>query len=289
MENIIPPCTNYVEVQPSIDTVSTYKCQYMSDIYKTHSNGNSITQYDAVDSDVQFIPSDELPDIYSASVSESDWPFIYATATCDGHAMFHESTFDRKIMPNYLPAFISACNSHRRTICKSNLQLPKIPYPRSKKDLIASGAVNSTAIGFNSAYLELYRIIQKELKERLAHNKYSTAGIEPLDSLSPYDVARTYDITIRDNKKTAIVRNQGKMVQIEDFEKINQTLEQMCIETVDPSVVKQLDLETETPMKPQDSINVLIDNAKKVFKDCICYTDCGDYSVCFCYSNCNHY
>ena len=63
----------------------------------------------------------------------------------------------------------------------------------------------------------------------------------------------------------------------------------MCIETVDPSVVKQLDLETETPMKPQDSINVLIDNAKKVFKDCICYTDCGDYSVCFCYSNCNHY
>ena len=131
----------------------------MSDIYKTHSNGNSITQYDAVDSDVQFIPSDELPDIYSASVSESDWPFIYATATCDGHAMFHESIFDRKIMPNYLPAFISACNSHRRTICKSNLQLPKIHYPRSKKDLIASGAVNSTAIGFNSAYLELYRII----------------------------------------------------------------------------------------------------------------------------------
>ena len=35
----------------------------------------------------------------------------------------------------------------------------------------------------------------------------------------------------------------------------------MCIETVDPSAVKQLDLETETLMKPQDSINVLIDNA----------------------------
>ena len=131
----------------------------MSERYKTHSNDNSITRYDTVDGDVQFIPSDELPDIYSASASESDWPFIYTTATCDGHAMFHVSTADRKIMPDYLPAFISACNSHRRTICKSNLQLPKISYPRSKKDLIAAGVENSTAIGFNMVYLELYRNI----------------------------------------------------------------------------------------------------------------------------------
>ena len=59
-------CTNYEEVEKSIDTVSTWKCsKYMSEINKTESNGNSTTKYQCIAGDlVNFIPSNEITDIY---------------------------------------------------------------------------------------------------------------------------------------------------------------------------------------------------------------------------------
>ena len=37
------------------------------------------------------------------------------------------------------------------------------------------------------------------------------------------------------------------------------------------------------------NINSLINNAKNMLQDCICYSDCNGYSVCWCYGNCNYY
>ena len=294
-------CTNYEEVEKSIDTVSTWKCsKYMSATNVTNSNGNSIITYDCIDPDpgehlgdlVNFIPSNELPDIYSASAIRENWPNIYSNVKCTNNQTYDNCSSNEKINSIVLPAtIVNSCNGHRFKICKTNWS--NIKYPKSKKDLIQA---NNRYFNFSQAYLNLYRQINDELTARKKHPLYEDVDAQQFNELVPDKISRrsTYNPNAYNPDKKSIadkveVENPGKQIEIEDFDTINEILENMCRDTVDPDVVQQLNLESETHIKPQDSINVVIDNAKKVLKDCICYTDCGGYSVCFCYSNCNHY
>ena len=288
-------CTNYEEVEKSIDTVSTWKCsKYMSEINKTESNGNSTTRYQCIAGDlVNFIPSNELPDIYSASAIRENWPNIYSNVECSNNQTFDNCSTNAEINSIVLPAeIVSYCNGHRFEICKTNWN-SNIRYPKSEKDLIQA---NNRYFNFSQAYLNLYRQINDELTARKKHPLYEDVDAQQFNELVPDKISRrsTYNPNAYNPDKKSIadkveVENPGKQIEIEDFDTINEILENMCRDTVDPDVVQQLNLESETHIKPQDSINVVIDNAKKVLKDCICYTDCGGYSVCFCYSNCNHY
>ena len=288
-------CTNYEEVEKSIDTVSTWKCsKYMSEINKTESNGNSTTKYQCIAGDlVNFIPSNELPDIYSASAIRENWPNIYSNVECSNNQTFDNCSTNAEINSIVLPAaIVNYCNGHRSEICKTNWN-SNIRYPKSNKDLIQA---NNRYFNFSQAYLNLYRQINDELMARKKHPLYEDVDAQQFNTLAPDKISRksTYNPNAYNpDKKSKAgkveVESPGKQIEIEDFDTINETLENMCRDTVDPDVVQQLNLETETHIKPQDSINVVIDNAKKVLKDCICYTDCGGYSVCFCYSNCNHY
>ena len=300
-------CTNYEEVEKSIYTVSTWKCsKYMSTTNVTNRNGNSITTYDCIYPEldknqepsehlndlVNFIPRNELPDIYSASAIRENWPNIYSNAKCTNNQTFDNCSGNKEINSIVLPVtIVKSCNGHRFEICKTNWS--NIKYPKSKKDLIQA---NNQYFNFSQAYLNLYRQINDELTARKKHPLYKDVDAQSFNELAPDKISRnsTYNPNTYNPDKKSIadkveVENPGKQIEIEDFDTINETLEKMCRDAVDPDVVQQLNLESETHIKPQDSINVVIDNAKKVLKDCICYTDCGGYSVCFCYSNCNHY
>ena len=137
-------CTNYEEVEKSIDTVSTWKCsKYMSATNVTNSNGNSIITYDCINPDpsehlgnlVNFIPSNELPDIYSASAIRENWPNIYSNVKCTNNQTYDDCSSNKEINSIVLPAtIVKSCNGHRFKICKTNWS--NIEYPKSKKDLI---------------------------------------------------------------------------------------------------------------------------------------------------------
>lgn len=118
-----------------------------------------------------------------------------------------------------------------------------------------------------------------EIRARLANYLYSneTSSVNPLiNDLIPQSVVDGNVVSkLRDAMNllsTGVSRDNG--ADLQEYQSVIPNSKN--ISTTARDIVKS-------------EVKQFINDCNFAIKDCICYSDCGEYAVCFCYGNCNYY
>lgn len=229
----------------------------------------------------------KLPDIYYAEKDPANWLSYYQKNFCKVHYAYcgPGKTTTNQAIKNQLKVLVSEYKKEN-TISTSYNTVDNLNISFNQNNILST-----IDCYVNNEILDIYDILIRKINIRNNHNKYKY-------KLSVDIADESIAIQTQDSTKTNTYISkplENKTIQLQFFTDLNNKLSayfnvELSTKLSSVNYVETLELPSRGSIITTNNINdTVLHNMKYVIQECVCYSDCGGYSVCWCYGNCNHY
>lgn len=149
-----------------------------------------------------------------------------------------------------------------------------------------SSVTPNSSIAHHVHINDLKASVYNEILARQKNKQYQSGYISRTKSKDGIDSAQIYNINIAD-VTSADIAYKSIIEVLETYIKAADKEQELNQFGSGPSV-SAVDF-SEPQIMYADQQNTLCSIIYTTVHDCICYSDCAEYSVCYCYSNCRYY
>ena len=200
---------------------------------------------------------------------------------CTSYLEYNNSTPDTQISENNFPDTLgttdpySQCTNNQSETCKnittntgSNVERWTViqsscsGHTKGRDGKVVT--IGSDIIDYTD-FQNLYNAVRDECNVRgisFLHNEPNTYNGKIVDDQNPFEALNAYLEKCKDAKSGTKHTNNNQLIPINPEE---------------GAIIKHSD------------VSAITTNLNNITQDCICYSDCNEYSVCYCYGNCQYY